>query len=76
MQHIPVGTTSGKRSRAWAAAAAVLAWAATGLAAEANCPSNCESRLELCLKEARSDAIRDKCRVYFKGCLKTCTQGK
>ncbi len=46
------------------------------LAASANCPSECESRLDLCLKEARTDAIRDKCKVYFKGCLKTCSQSK
>jgi hypothetical protein len=46
------------------------------LAANANCPSDCESRLQLCLKEAKTDAIWDKCKVYFKGCLKTCSQGK
>ena len=46
------------------------------LAANANCASDCESRLELCLKEAKTDAIRDKCKVYFKGCIKTCSQSK
>jgi hypothetical protein len=46
------------------------------LAANANCPSNCESRQNACLKEANTDAIRDKCKVYFKACLKSCTQGK
>ena len=46
------------------------------LAANANCPSDCEARLQLCLKEAKTDAIRDKCKVYFKGCLKYCSQGK
>lgn len=46
------------------------------LAAASNCQSNCESRLELCLKEARTEAIRDKCKVYFKGCLRTCSQNK
>ena len=46
------------------------------LAANANCASDCESRFNLCLKEAKTDAIRDKCKVYFKGCLKSCSQGK
>jgi hypothetical protein len=46
------------------------------LAANTNCPSNCESRQNVCLKEANTDAIRDKCKVYFKACLKSCTQGK
>lgn len=46
------------------------------VAADAGCQSNCESRLDLCLKEAKTDAIRDKCKVYFKGCLKSCSQGK
>lgn len=45
-------------------------------AAGASCASDCESRFNLCLKEANTDAIRDKCKVYFKGCLKSCTQGK
>jgi len=54
----------------------MLALMAQALAANANCPSDCESRLQLCLKEAKTDAIRDKCKVYFKGCLKTCSQGK
>ena len=46
------------------------------VAADAGCQGNCESRLDLCLKEAKTDAIRDKCKVYFKGCLKSCSQGK
>ena len=46
------------------------------IAADAGCQNNCESRLSLCLKEANTDAIREKCKVYFKGCLKSCTQGK
>jgi len=46
------------------------------LAADASCQSNCESRMDLCLKEAKTDPIRDKCKVYFKGCLKSCSQGK
>ncbi len=46
------------------------------LAASANCASDCESRLNLCLKEANTDAIRDKCKVYFKGCVKSCSQSK
>ncbi len=50
--------------------------AAQTVAADAGCQSNCESRLDLCLKEAKTDAIRDKCKVYFKGCLKSCSQGK
>jgi len=46
------------------------------LAASANCASDCESRFNLCLKEANTEAIRDKCKVYFKGCLKSCSQSK
>jgi len=46
------------------------------LAVMTNCASNCESRQNVCLKEANTDAIRDKCKVYFKACLKSCTQGK
>jgi len=46
------------------------------LAADAGCQKNCESRLDVCLKEAKTDAIRDKCKVYLKGCLKSCSQGK
>ena len=46
------------------------------LAANANCPSNCESRQNACLKEAKTDAIRDKCKTYLKGCLKFCSQAK
>lgn len=65
-----------KTTRPWVTAAAILALAAQVLAANANCPSDCEARLQLCLKEAKTDAIRDKCKVYFKGCLKYCSQGK
>jgi hypothetical protein len=50
--------------------------AAQMVAADASCQSNCESRMDLCLKEAKTDPIRDKCKVYFKGCLKSCSQGK
>jgi hypothetical protein len=46
------------------------------MAANANCPSNCESRQNACLKEAKTDAIRDKCKTYLKGCLKSCNQAK
>ena len=46
------------------------------LAANASCPSNCESRQNACLKEAKTDAIRDKCKTYLKGCLKSCSQAK
>ena len=76
MNHTRSTESSRKSTRPWVTAATMLALMAQALAANANCPSDCESRLQLCLKEAKTDAIRDKCKVYFKGCLKTCSQGK
>jgi hypothetical protein len=46
------------------------------LSANKNCPAQCEAQLEKCVKEARSDKVKETCKTYLKGCLKFCSQAK
>jgi hypothetical protein len=46
------------------------------LAADKNCPAQCETQQEKCLKEAKTDKIKETCKTYLKGCLKSCSQAK
>jgi hypothetical protein len=45
-------------------------------AADKNCPAQCEAQQEKCLKEAQTDKVKETCKAYLKGCLKSCSQGK
>ena len=45
-------------------------------AADKNCLAQCESQQEKCLKEAQTDKVKETCKAYLKGCLKSCSQGK
>jgi hypothetical protein len=46
------------------------------LAADKNCPAQCETERDKCLREARTDKVRETCKAYLKGCLKFCSQAK
>jgi hypothetical protein len=46
------------------------------LAADKNCPVQCETQQEKCLKEAQTDKVKETCKTYLKGCLKSCSQAK
>ena len=46
------------------------------LAADKNCPAQCETQRDKCLQEARSDKVKETCKAYLKGCLKFCSQTK
>jgi hypothetical protein len=46
------------------------------LAADKNCPVQCEAQQEKCLKEAQTDKVKETCKAYLKGCLKSCSQAK
>jgi hypothetical protein len=46
------------------------------LAADKNCPVQCETQRDKCLQEARTDKVRETCKAYLKGCLKSCSQAK
>jgi hypothetical protein len=58
----------------------MLTWTLTSplavLAADKNCPLQCEAQQEKCLKEAQTDKIKETCKAYLKGCLKSCSQTK
>ena len=45
-------------------------------AADKNCPAQCEAQQEKCLKEAQTDKVKETCKAYLKGCLKSCSQTK
>jgi len=45
-------------------------------AADKNCSVQCEAQQEKCFKEAKTDKVKETCKTYFKGCLKSCSQGK
>ena len=46
------------------------------LADDKNCPVQCETQQEKCLKEAQTDKVKETCKTYLKGCLKSCSQTK
>jgi hypothetical protein len=46
------------------------------VAATKNCPAQCETQRDTCLKEAQTEKVRETCKAYFKGCLKSCSQAK
>jgi len=58
----------------------MLTWTLTSplavLAADKNCPLQCEAQQEKCLKEAQTDKVKETCKAYLKGCLKSCSQAK
>ena len=58
----------------------LLTWTLTSplvaLAADKNCPAQCEKQQETCLKEAQTDKVKETCKTYLKGCLKSCSQTK
>lgn len=58
----------------------LLTWTLTSplvvLAADKNCPAQCETQQEKCLKEAQTDKVKETCKTYLKGCLKSCSQTK
>ena len=58
----------------------LLTWTLTSplavLAADKNCPLQCEAQQEKCLKEAQTDKVKETCKAYLKGCLKSCSQAK
>ena len=45
-------------------------------AADKNCPVQCEAQQEKCFKEAKTDKVKETCKAYLKGCLKSCSQAK
>ena len=46
------------------------------LGAAKNCPAQCEAQQDKCLKEAQTDKVKETCKAYLKGCLKSCSQTK